>query len=315
MKIVLPGGTGQLGTLLTRFFQARGDEVVVLSRGGRSLARLVPWDARTGGAWVNELDGADAVINLAGRSVNCRYTEENLAAMRSSRVDSTRVIGAAIERAARPPRVWLQMSTATIYSHRFEAANDEETGLIGGGEPGAPAQWRRSVELAQAWEAAQAEARTPGTRKVLLRTALVLSEDRGGVFDVLSGLVKKGLGGPIAGGAQYVSWLHRRDLERALALLLERSDLEGPVNLASPNPLPQREFMAGLRAALGVRFGLPATGWMAALGAWMMGTAPELVLKSRRVAPARLLRAGFTFDYPTLPAAAQDLVKRAQHRW
>lgn len=313
MKIVLTGGTGFLGSALAESLAADNHDVVALSRSAGGTYKGVRHLPTPGG--YSEIDGADAVINLAGRSVNCRYTEENLAAMRSSRVDSTRVIGAAIERAARPPKVWLQMSTATIYSHRFEAANDEETGLIGGSEPGAPAQWRRSVELAQAWEAAQEEARTPGTRKVLLRTALVLSEDRGGVFDVLSGLVKKGLGGPIAGGAQYVSWLHRRDLERALALLLERSDLEGPVNLASPNPLPQREFMAGLRAALGVRFGLPATGWMAALGAWMMGTAPELVLKSRRVAPARLLRAGFTFDYPTLPAAAQDLVKRAQHRW
>jgi hypothetical protein len=315
MKIVLPGGTGQLGTLLTRFFQARGDEVVVLSRGGRSLGRLVPWDARTGGAWVNELDGADAVINLAGRSVNCRYTEKNLALMLSSRVDSTRAIGAAIERAARPPKVWLQMSTATIYAHRFDAPNDEATGLIGGGEPGAPAYWKRSVELAQAWEAAQAEARTPQTRKVLLRTAMVMSEDRGGVFDVLSGLVHRRLGGPIAGGAQYVSWIHRRDLERALALLIERRDLEGPFNLSSPNPLPQKEFMAGLRAALGVGVGLPAAAWMASLGAWAMRTDPELVLKSRRVVPGRLLEAGFTFDYPHWPAAAQDLVKRAQHRW
>jgi uncharacterized protein (TIGR01777 family) len=315
MKIVLPGGTGQLGTLLTRFFQARGDEVVVLSRGGRSLARLVPWDARTGGAWVNELDGADAVVNLAGRSVNCRYTRKNLAEMLSSRVDSTRAIGAAIERVARPPRVWLQMSTATLYAHRFDAANDEATGLLGGDEAGVPAYWKRSVELAQAWEAAQAEARTPATRKVLLRAAMVMSEDRGGVFDVLSGLAQKGLGGPVAGGRQYVSWLHRRDLERALALLIERQDLAGPFNLSSPRPLPQGDFMAGLRAALGVGVGLPATAWMASLGAWVLRTDPELVLKSRRVTPGRLLEAGFTFDYPEWPAAAQDLVKRAQHRW
>jgi uncharacterized protein (TIGR01777 family) len=315
MKIVLPGGTGQIGAVLTRFFQARGDEVVVLSRGGRCPARLVPWDGRTGGAWVNEVDGADVVINLAGRSVNCRYTEENLAQMLSSRVDSTKAIGAAIERAARPPRVWLQMSSATLYAHRFDAANDEATGQIGGGEPGAPARWQRSVAIVQAWEQAQAEARTPQTRKVALRTSLVMSEDRGGVFDLLSNLVHKGLGGAIAGGQQFVSWIHRRDFERALALLIERRDLEGPFNLASPSPLPQGELMAGLRAALGVRFGLPAPALMAGLGAWAMGSDTELVLKSRRVAPGRLLDAGFTFDYPLWPAAAQDLVKRAQYRW
>lgn len=315
MKVVIPGGTGQVGSLVTRFFQARGDEVVILSRGGRCTARMVPWDGRTGGAWVSELDGADVVLNLAGRSVNCRYTPANLAAMLASRVDSTRAVGAAIERARRPPKVWLQMSTATLYAHRFDADNDEETGLIGGDEKGAPVCWKRSVEIAQAWEAAQAESQTPGTRKLQLRTAMVMSEDRGGVFDVLSGLARKGLGGAIAGGRQYFSWLHRRDFERALAFLIERKDLEGPFNLAAPTPLPQADFMAGLRSALGVRVALPATKWMAALGAFLLRTDTELVLKSRRVVSKRLRDAGFTFDYPLWPAAAQDLVRRGEARW
>jgi NAD dependent epimerase/dehydratase family enzyme len=170
MKIVIPGGTGQVGSILAKAFRARGDDVVVLGRGGPTGptgptgARFAAWDGRTVGAWAGELEGADAVINLAGRSVNCRYTRANLDAMMSSRVDSTRAVGLAIERAARPPRVWLQMSTATIYAHRFDAPNDEATGVIGGGEPDAPAYWKLSIDIARAWENAQADATTPRTR-------------------------------------------------------------------------------------------------------------------------------------------------------
>lgn len=310
MKIVIPGGTGQVGAILTRALRARGDDVVVLSRGGTSEARIVEWDGRSVGPWASELDGADAVINLAGRSVNCRYTDANLQAMMSSRVDSTRAVGLAIEQAARPPRVWLQMSTATIYAHRFDAPNDEATGIIGGQEPDVPAYWRYSVDIATAWERALDEASTPGTRRVALRSAMVMSPDRGGIFDVLLGLTRAGLGGPIAGGHQYVSWIHDRDFTRAVELLLARDDLEGPVNLTAPSPLPQRELMAELRAAWGTRLGLPATRWMAEIGAFFLRTDTELTLKSRRVVPARLLDAGLAFDFPAWPDAARDLVTR-----
>ena len=310
MKIVIPGGTGQVGGVLGRALRARGHHVVVLSRGGTSDARVVPWDGRTVDAWAGEVDGADVVINLAGRSVSCRYTEANLQAMMSSRVDSTRAVGVAIAQAAQPPRVWLQMSTATIYAHRFDAANDEATGRIGGDEPDAPGYWRRSVEIATAWERTQQEASTPRTRKVALRAAMVMSPDRGGIFDVLLGLTRWGLGGAIAGGQQYVSWIHDRDFVRAVELLIEREDLEGPVNLAAPGPLPQREFMAALRAAWGRRIGLPATGWMAEIGAFFLRTDTELLLKSRRVIPGRLLDAGFSFELPDWPVAARDLVDR-----
>jgi len=313
MRIVLPGGSGQVGALLAREAQARGDEVVVLARGAATAAsgvRVVPWDGHTLGAWAAEIDGADVVVNLAGRSVNCRYTEENLAAMMSSRVDSTRAVGLAIANAALPPRVWLQMSTATIYAHRFDAANDEATGRIGGGEPGAPAYWARSVEIAKAWEQAQDEAKTPETRKVALRSAMVMSPDRGGIFDVLLGLVRRGLGGAVGGGGQFVSWIHDRDFVRAVDHLAAREDLEGPVNLAAPGPLPQRDFMADLRAAWGARIGLPATRWMAEIGAFVLGTDTELLLKSRRVVPGRLLASGFAFDFPAWRPAAADLVNR-----
>lgn len=310
MKIVLPGATGQVGGILARAFRARGDEVVVLSRGGTGEARVVAWDGRTLGPWAAEIDGADAVVNLAGRSVNCRYTRANLDAMMSSRVDSTRAVGQAIERAARPPRVWLQMSTATIYAHRFDAPNDEATGQIGGEEPDAPAYWKLSIDIARAWEQAQTDAHTPRTRRVALRTAMVMSPDRGGIFDVLLGLVRAGLGGPVAGGRQFVSWIHGVDFVRAIELLIARDDLAGPVNLAAPSPLPQREFMAALREAYGRRIGLPAMKWMAEVGAFVLRTDTELLLKSRRVVPGRLVEAGFGFEFPEWPAAARGLVER-----
>jgi len=306
MKIIIPGGTGQIGAILARAFHEH--EVIVLGRRGGD--GVVAWDGATLGPWAQTIDGADVVINLAGRSVDCRYTRANLDEMMRSRVDSTRVVGAAIAAAARPPRLWLQMSTATIYAHRFDAGNDEATGVIGGDEPGVPAYWANSVAIARAWEAAQAEAVTPRTRRVALRTAMVMSPDRGGVFEVLLRLVRRGLGGAIAGGAQYLSWIHDRDLVRVIELLIARDDLDGPINVCAPEPLPQREFMAALRRAQGMRVGLPATTWMASIGAWAMRTDPELVMKSRRVVPGRLLGAGFRFDFSSWPAAAADLIAR-----
>ncbi|MET7475617.1 TIGR01777 family oxidoreductase [Streptomyces sp. NPDC005648] len=309
MKVVLPGGTGQVGGILERALTAAGHEVVVLTRRPKR-EREVGWDGATLGRWADVVDGCDAVINLAGRSVSCRYTDENLRAMMDSRVDSARVVGEAIAAAARPPRVWLQMSTATIYAHRFDAANDETTGVVGGSEPGVPGYWAYSVEIAENWERAQAEARTPATRKVALRSAMVMSPDRGGVFDVLSWLARLGLGGPVAGGAQYVSWIHDEDFVRAVEFLIGHDDFEGAVNLAAPGPLPQRAFMRGLRAAWGVPVGLPATRWMAELGALALRTDTELLLKSRRVVPGRLGAAGFEFGYPEWEPAAVDLVRR-----
>ncbi|WP_030661020.1 TIGR01777 family oxidoreductase [Streptomyces cellulosae] len=309
MKIVIPGGTGQVGTILNRALTAAGHEVVVLTRRPRRQGE-VAWDGETAGPWIAEIDGSDVVVNLAGRSVSCRYTEANLKAMMDSRVRSTEVVGSAIAAAARPPRVWLQMSTATVYAHRFDAPNDEKTGLIGGTEPGVPDYWAYSVEIATRWERAQERAATPHTRKVALRSAMVMSPDRGGVFDVLSWLTRLGLGGPVAGGAQYVSWIHDRDFVRAVEFLVERDDLAGPVNLAAPAPLPQRAFMRALRSAWGVPTGLPASRWMAELGALVLRSDTELLLKSRRVVPGRLLDAGFAFECAEWPMAAADLVRR-----
>jgi len=319
VRIVVPGGTGQVGGVLRRALVARGDEVTVLSRRPEQLepgVRHVVWDGRTLGPWAAEVDGADAVVNLAGRTVSCRYTDENLRQMMDSRVDSTRVVGRAIAAARRPPAVWLQMSTATIYadsrSRDDGLPHDEATGVLGGEEPGVPLYWEYSVRIARRWEQAQAEADTPATRRVALRTAMVMTPDRGGIFDYLSRLTRFGLGGPVDGGRQWVSWIHGDDFVAAVQLLLERDDLDGPVNLAAPGPVPQRDLADSLRHAWGTRVGLPATRLMAEVGAFALRTDTELLLKSRRVVPARLLEAGLPFAHPHWPAAAADLVARSR---
>jgi uncharacterized protein len=318
VKIVIPGGSGQLGARLSSAFSAERHDVVVLSRGPETdgAVRTVHWDGETLGSWAAELDGADVVINLAGRNVNCRYNERNRREIMDSRVASTRVLGRAIAAAATPPRVWLHASTATIYAHRYDAPNDERTGILGGNEPGVPETWRFSIDVAKAWEAELEAAETPQTRKVAMRTAMVMSPDRGGVFDVLLGLVRRGLGGKVGDGRQFISWLHHEDFLRALRWLIEYEELSGPVNLASPNPLPQADFMRALRKAWGMPVGLPATRWMLEIGTFFMRTESELILKSRRVVPGRLLDAGFEFRYPTWPEAARDLCLewRQQHR-
>jgi uncharacterized protein (TIGR01777 family) len=310
MKIVIPGGSGQVGAVAERAFTAAGHSVVVLSRNPRR-GNEVRWDGRTLGAWAAEIDGADVVLNLAGRGVSCRYTPDNLRQMMDSRVLSARVVGEAIAEAERPPRVWLQAGTATIYAHTFGAAHDEH-GVIGGGEPGVPAYWGYSVEIAKNWEREQAEARTPHTRKVALRSAMVMSPDRAGIFDYLAWMARLGLGGPVAGGRQYVSWIHDQDFVAALDFLIAHDELAGPVNLAAPGPLPQRDFMRVLRRAWGMPVGLPATRAMAGVGAFVLRSDTELLLKSRRVVPGRLPEAGFAFAHPDWHGAARDLVRRVR---
>jgi uncharacterized protein len=311
MKIVIPGGSGQVGTILARAFHQAGHEAVILSRKPAKAAwRVMEWDARTLGDWTDVIEGADVVINLAGHNVNCRYDARNRRLIKESRVESTRVLGDAIAQASRPPRVWLQASTATIYAHRHDAPNDEATGVLGGSEPGAPDTWRFSIDVATAWESELNESATPYTRKVLMRSAITMSPDRGGVFDTLLTLVKCGLGGSAGDGRQYVSWIHDQDFVRAVYWLIKRDDLEGPINIAAPNPIPNSEFMSALRSAAGVSFGLPATPLMLEVGAFFLRTETELVLKSRRVIPGKLLQSKFTFQFPNWAEAAQDLCNR-----
>ncbi len=204
--------------------------------------------------------------------------------------------------------MWLQASSATIYAHRYDAGNDE-SGILGGDESDAPSTWSFSVDVVKAWEHALDEANTPRTRKVALRSALILSPDRGGIFDTLLTLVTRGLGGAAGDGRQYVSWIHYEDFNRAVAWLITHDAIDGVVNVASPNPVPNRLFMRVLREAAGVRVGLPASRWMIELGAMFMRTESELILKSRRVVPGRMLASGFTFRHPDWTDAARSLVR------
>ncbi|HKW03251.1 MAG TPA: TIGR01777 family oxidoreductase [Vicinamibacterales bacterium] len=316
VKVVIPGGSGHLGHVLARSFARDGHDVVILSRRRAPLPwRVVEWDAASLGAWTAELEGADVLINLAGRSVNCRYTPARRREILDSRVVSTRVLGEAVARASRPPRVWLQSSTATIYAHRFDAANDEATGILGGSEPGVPDTWNFSIDVATKWEREFDRApATPDTRKVAMRSAIVMSPERDGPFEVLLQLVRRGLGGTSGDGRQFVSWIHDEDFVRAVKWLIDRADISGVVNLAAPNPLPNAEFMRALRDAWGTSMGLPAPAWLLEIGALFMRTETELVLKSRRVVSARLRDHGFVFSWPQWPEAARDLVKRWRSR-
>jgi uncharacterized protein (TIGR01777 family) len=285
--------------------------VVVLSRRPASQPwRTVAWDGETLGNWVAEFEGADAIINLAGQSVNCRYNDRNRRLIKDSRVKSTRVVGDAIAQAWKPPRVWLQASTATIYAHRFDAAHDEANGIIDGSEPNAPDTWRFSIDVATSWERALKESPTPQTRRVAMRSAIVMNPDPGSPFSTLLRLIKFGLGGTAGDGRQYISWIHDRDFTRAVLWLIEHEELEGPVNLAAPNPLINSEFMRVLRSASGMPLGLPATEWMLELGAFILQSETELILKSRRVVPAKLLESGFAFQFPAWPEAAKELCER-----
>jgi len=312
MKIVIPGGTGQVGTLLARSFAKDGHDVVVLSRGQSKAGqwRIVSWDAASLGSWTAELEGAAAVINLAGRNVNCRYTAENRRLIMDSRVNSARIVGEAIARCNRPPRVWLQASTATIYAHRFDAPNDEVTGIMGGSEPNAPDTWRFSIDVATSWESAAKAIELRHTRRVLLRSAITFNPDHGSAFDILLRLVRFGLGGTSGNGRQFVSWIHETDFIRAVAWLIRNDSIEGAVNLAAPNPVQNEEFMRTLREEWGTKIGLPSPEWLLELGALFIRTETELLLKSRRVAPGILTAQDFHFKYPTWREAARDLCER-----
>ena len=308
MKIVIPGGNGHLGTLLTNHFREAGHQVVILSRNVEAHAVL--WDGKTLGDWASVIDGADVVINLAGRSVDTRYSPAKKAEIIQSRVDSTRVVGEAIALAKRPPRVWLQASTATIYAHTYGEANDEYTGVIGGSEPDVPEAWHFSIDVAKAWERAVDTADTPHTRRVKLRAAMVMTAERGGAFRLLLRHVRLGFG-RFGDGRQYMSWIHERDFIRAIEWLIDH-DLEGAVNLASPNPITNQEFIEELQQTWGTRVSVPSVRPLLDIGAFLVRTELELVLKSRRVVPGRLLHSGFAFEFPHWSDAARDLCSRSR---
>jgi uncharacterized protein (TIGR01777 family) len=315
LRIVIPGGSGQVGRVLAQHFQDRGHHVIVLTRSPHTAQwQTVHWNAQTPGDWVDYLEGADVCINLAGRSVNCRYTPANRIEIYNSRIVSTQLLGNVIASLRHPPRVWLNASTATIYRHALDRPMDEKTGEFGGNEPGAPDTWNFSIHVAKDWETTFFKADTPRTRKIAMRSAITFSPVHGNAFAVLSHLVRVGLGGTQGNGRQWVSWIHEDDFARAVEFLIAREDLDGPVNIASPHPERNRDFMAILREAWNMPNGIWTPAPLLELGALFMRTETELVLKSRRVVPTRLLEAGFTFDFPNWPHAAQDLVQKWRSR-
>jgi uncharacterized protein (TIGR01777 family) len=320
LRIVIPGGSGQVGQLLASYFQERGHHVTVLTRGPFTANwQTVHWDGETLGDWTQHLEGADVCINLAGRSVNCRYNAKNREAIYNSRMHTTHLLGRVIAGLADPPKVWLNASTATIYRHAMDRPMDEITGELGGNElisarRRAPDTWNFSIRVAKDWEAAFFAAVTPRTRKVALRSAIIMTPTPGGPFTLLLNLVRFSLGGAQGNGRQFISWVHGQDFARAVEFLIAREDLDGPINIATPNPLPNREFMAGLRDAYGMPNGIPAPAPLLELAAFFLRTESELVLKSRRVIPTRLLQAGFKFNFPTWPEAAEDLVNQWRSR-
>ena len=314
-RIILAGGSGFLGHILSAHFVARGCEVIVLSRSLKSHAsgvQEVKWDGETVGQWARFLDGSDAVINLAGRTVNCRYHARNRRLILDSRVNSTRALGEAIARAANPPRVWLNSSTATIYRHTFGPAWDES------GETGSAPEAKDefSVEVARAWENAFDAEKTPATRKIALRSAMVLGHGKNSVFPVLRRLARVGLGGKMGNGRQFVSWIHEEDFCRAIDWLLEHEGVSGVVNLAAPNPVTNAEMMRAFRKMCGISIGLPASHWMLEAGAFFLRTETELIIKSRRVISGRLMAAGFQFRFPRLEDALSALVSQnTREQW
>jgi uncharacterized protein (TIGR01777 family) len=311
LRIVVAGGNGQIGTLLARHFHGRGHQLVVIARSVQPAPwRVIKWDGATLGDWAGELERADVLINLAGRNVSCRYTPANRRAIKESRVQSTLALGQAVARLVHPPSLWMNASTATIYRHAFDRAMDEDTGEIGGKEQNCPSSWRFSIDVATSWEEAFFSAVTPRTRKIAMRSAMTMSPDPGGIFAELLRLVRLGLGGTAGSGEQFVSWIHEADFIRSVEFLMAHEEMEGAVNLAAPCPLPNREFMRALRQAWGIRVGLLAPRPLLELGALFLRTETELILKSRRVVPGRLLRAGFEFQFPEWPQAAGELVGR-----
>lgn len=300
-KLIIAGGSGSLGQHLIEQLSGAYEEIIVLSRGQDAQKedhRVLHWDAQTQGAWSQALEGAHAVINLTGKSIQCRFTEENKKILLDSRVDSTRAIGQAIAACQDPPEVWLNASGGSIYPQTYEQACTEAEQQHGEGF---------LAELSVAWEAAVHAVETPSTRKVIARITPVLDAGHG-MLPPLLRISRLGLGGQAGNGRQMISWIHHEDLSAAIAFLLEGPRLEGVFNLTAPDARSNKEFMRTLRKALGAPIGLPAPAFAIRMSSLFMGVDPGLILDSNFVAPARLLEAGFTFSYPRLEAALSDLL-------
>jgi uncharacterized protein (TIGR01777 family) len=302
-KVILAGGSGYLGTLLANYFNSRSKEVVVLSRGthkSKNNIRFVEWDANNPGSWISELESSDLLINLTGKNVNCRYTLKNKLEIYQSRIQSTRLLGEAIINCKTPPKVWINASSATIYVDSRDQLMTESTGIIGNDF---------SMDVCKKWEAEFNRIKLPRTRKVVTRISIVLGKG-GGALPAMINLVRAGIGGPQGDGTQFMSWTHEKDICRAMEWLYKNENAIGVYNLTAPTPVPNRDFMKHLRDPLHVRWGLPLTRTVLEMGAVLIRTETELVLKSRKVYPERLLNEGFVFEFNDPKEALEDLCRQ-----
>jgi uncharacterized protein len=299
-KIILAGGNGYVGTVLANYYREFAEEVIILSRTPKlpdgNIKTLV-WDGKTKGDWAGELSGAELLVNLCGKNVNCRYNKKNREEIVASRVLPTTLLGEVISKLADPPALWINVTSATIYRHAEDKPQDEETGEIGTGF---------SIDVCREWEATFFKTNTPKTRKIALRMSIVMGV-ADGAFPRLLNLVKMGMGGQQGNGEQYVSWVHEQDAARCTEWLLEHTELDATINCTAPNPLKNKTFMRFIREAAGMPFGLPAPGWLLKIGAVVIGTETELILKSRWVLPQRLLNSGFVFQFPEAELAIKDI--------
>jgi len=297
--IIIAGGTGFLGQVLKSYFSEKGYNIKILTR-KPSKPNHIYWNAKELDHWTSSLEGADVLINLTGKSVDCRYTEANKKLIYDSRIDSTHILGLAMNLCENPPKVWFNSSTATIYRHSKDKEMTEEHGEIGNDF---------SMNIAKSWEKAFYSITNPKTRKIALRTSIVMGS-YGGATQPLKNLVRLGLGGKQASGNQKVSWIHEQDFARAIEFLIQHENLKGSFNLTVPKPTDNRNLMKNFRKVMHVPFGIPQPKWLLKLGAKLLGTEPELVLKSRNVIPQRLMENGFLFLYTDIKIALENLLKK-----
>ncbi len=293
-KIVIAGGTGFIGKYLTDQFQKLGYHVLIISR----QEKCIQWNNEK--AIIHALENAELLINLAGKSVDCRYNEKNREEILKSRTETTRILGAAIMKCACPPELWINSSTATIYRHAEDKPMTDSTGEIGSGF---------SVDVAKNWERVFFEFQLAKTRQIALRIAIVLGEG-GGVMKPFVNLVRFGLGGIQGNGKQMFSWIHIEDLYRIILFLKTHKNQEGVFNCAAPNPVDNHTLMKSIRQAMGVKIGLPSPTWLLKIGAVMIKTETELILKSRWVIPEKLVQLGYNFKYPTVEPALANILQR-----
>lgn len=296
-KIIIAAGTGFLGQVLENHLTKNGYAVTILSRHPKK-ANHVFWNAKELGGWRNEFEGAYAVINLTGKSVDCRYNQKNKDAIYSSRIDSTNIIGEAIQQCKQPPIVWINSSTATIYQYSLKKEMSEENGDIGDDF---------SMNIAKSWEKAFYNHNFHNTRQLAIRTSIVLGEN-GGALKPLKNITKLGLGGKQGSGNQKVSFIHEHDFARAIVFLLENKTINGNVNVTAPNPSNNKTLMSIIRKELKIPIGIPQPKWMLEIGTFFLRTEAELVLKSRNVIPKRLLDNGFKFKYETIYETLNNLI-------